>query len=275
MKKYFQVMKGTWEEYMTYRLNFILWRVRVIMQLLVVYFLWTALFSQGQSNNLASSSGQTNFFGFTKPMILSYIVLTGLVRTFVLGTTTMEIGSIINQGDLSNYLIRPLNFFSYYLAKDTADKILNLVFAFVEISLILFILRPMVFIQVDPGLLVLTIFSLFIGMGIYFSFSIILSFLAFWTPDIWAPRFLSFVIIEFFAGGLFPLDILPKPLFILSQYLPFSYFIYFPLTIYIGHLNQSSIIYGLIIGIVWAIVLWSLAKIIWKKGLKEYAAQGR
>lgn len=207
-------MKGTVEEYLVYRLSFFLWRVRMIMQILVVYFLWWALFK-----------GHNTLFGYTQGMMLTYILLSSIVRPFCMGTRTQEVGSLINEGDLSNFLLRPVNFLRYYVFRDLADKMLNIIFATIEVSILFIILKPPVFLQ--PNLLVLffTAVALFIGASLFFYFSIMISYLAFWTPDVWAPRFLSFVFAEFFTGMLFPLDILPKPLFILSNYLPFSYFI--------------------------------------------------
>ncbi len=257
-------MKGTWEEYMAYRLNFILWRVRMVMQLLVTYFLWWAIFSQHQT-----------LFGYSQSMILTYVMLSSIVRTVVLSTTTMEIGELINQGNLSNYLIRPVRFIRYYIARDAADKIINFGFSIVEVTALFLIFRPQIFIQTNPAILGLTIAAAILGMVLYFYFSLIFSFFGFWTPDIWAPRFLSFVIMEFFAGGLFPLDILPKPLFLVSQSLPFFYFIYFPLKVYLGQLNVQSLITGFTVGFAWIFGLAFLTQFLWKKGLRVYTAEGK
>lgn len=264
MKKYFQIIRATWAEYMIYRLNFVLWRVRQVMQILVVYFLWWAIFSQ-----------RSEIFGYSQAMILTYILLSSLVRTIVLGTTTMEIGSLINHGDLSNYLIRPLNFFRYYLARDAADKLLNLLFASVEITILFLLLRPPIYLQTDWTKLLLSLGAVLLGAILYFYFSLLLSFLGFWTPDVWAPRFLSFVMMEFFSGSLFPLDILPRPILGVVQNLPFAYFIYFPLKIYLGQLSVQGIISGLTMGAIWTLVVWFLAKLVWQKGLRIYAAEGR
>lgn len=264
MKKYLQIIRATWAEYMIYRLNFVLWRVRQIMQILVVYFLWWAIFSQ-----------RKEIFGYSQAMILTYILLSSLVRTIILGTTTMEIGSLINHGDLSNYLIRPLDFFRYYLARDAADKLLNLLFALVEVTVLFWLLRPPVFWQTDPVTLLLVTGAIILGTVLYFYFSLLLSFLGFWTPDVWAPRFLSFVMMEFFAGSLFPLDILPKPILGIVQNLPFAYFIYFPLKIYLGQLTPQTIISGLTLGVFWTLALWYLAKLVWQRGLMIYTAEGK
>ena len=257
-------MKATWEEYMTYRLNFVLWRVRVVLWILITYFLWWAIFS-----------GRGEFFGYSQSMILTYIILSNIVRTICLGTTTMEIGGIINQGDLSNFLIRPLSFLRYYIARDTADKLLNLAFSIVEITLMIIILKPHIFFQTNPFTLFLAFCAMGMGTILYFFFSLVLGYLGFWTPDVWGPRFISFVVTEFFAGGLFPIDILPTPLFILSQGLPFSYFIYFPLKVYLGQLTALQMFRGFTIGLVWMVGFWVIANFLWRRGLRVYTAQGR
>lgn len=264
MKQYLQIMKATWAEYMTYRLNFVLWRVRMVMGILVTYFLWWAIFSN-----------RSDFAGYSQSMMLTYILFSLLVRTIALSSTIFELGSTIHSGTLSNLLIRPIHVFSFSIARDMADKAMNIVFAIGEVGLLYLILRPHLFIQHNVILLLLAFFSIGVGMVLYFLISLVLGFIGFWSADVWAPRFLFFVLIEFFAGGLFPLDILPRPLATISQSLPFAYFIYFPLKVYLGQLSLSEVLSRLSIGFVWIIVVWYLAQIIWRKGLRVYTAVGR
>ena len=264
MKGYLQIIKGTIEEYATYRLSFILWRVRIVVQLLIVYFMWWAIFAEHQE-----------LFGYTQASILTYILLSAFVRPFVMGTRTQEVGELIRSGDLSNFLVRPVSFLKFCASRDIADKLLNVIFAVVEIVILFFLLRPPVFFQTDMVILFLAGIALIMGMIQFFYFSLILSYLGFWTPDVWAPRFLSFVLAEFFTGVLFPLDILPIPLFTLSQSLPFYYFVYFPLKVYLGKLSVMAITQGFIIGLVWLVALWMLASVVWNRGLRAYAAEGK
>jgi len=264
MNAYLQIIKGTWAEHLMYRLNFVMWRVRMVMQLLITYFLWLAIFGT-----------RDQFFGYTQSMILTYVLLTGVVRTVVLGTTTIEIGDLINQGNLSNYLVKPMHFFAYYWARDVADKALNLLFAIGELTILFLILRPPIFIQTNPLYIGLSVLAVGMGVFLYYYFSMILGFFGFWTPDVWGPRFISFVVMEFFAGSLFPLDILPKPLFAIAVGLPFSYFIYFPIKVYMGQLSIAFVLQGLTIGLVWVGGLAYLALVLWNRGLKVYTAEGK
>lgn len=236
----------------------------MVIQLLVVYFLWWAIFSE-----------HPVLFGYTESMMLTYVLLTSIARPFVMGTRTQEVGEIIVNGDLSNYLLRPMHFIRYHASRDVADKAMNLFFAVFEVMVIFLLLRPPIFIQTNGFVLIETVAALILGVILFFNFSMIFSYLGFWTTDVWAPRFLSFVFAEFFTGALFPLDILPRPFYLLSQSLPFSYFIYFPLKVYLGQLNFMSVLQGMGIGIVWIIILKSLLDMLWKRGLRAYTAQGR
>lgn len=264
MKKYLQIIKGTIEEYATYRLSFILWRVRLVVQLLVVYFMWWAIFSE-----------HSELFGYTQGAMLTYVLFSSFVRPFVMGTRTQEVAEYIRSGSLSNYLVRPMQFLGFCASRDIADKLLNVLFAVFEIIILYVLLRPPLMIQTNIVIVLLAIAALIMGMILFFYFSLLLSYVGFWTPDVWAPRFLSFVFAEFFTGSLFPLDILPTPLYLLSRSLPFFYFIYFPLKVYLGELSPMGIFQGFLVGFVWTVGLWGFARVVWLRGLRAYTAEGK
>lgn len=264
MQKYLQIIKGTIEEYATYRLSFILWRVRLVVQLLVVYFMWWAIFSEHKE-----------LFGYTQGAMLTYVLFSSFVRPFVMGTRTQEVAEYIRSGSLSNYLVRPMRFLGFCASRDIADKLLNGIFAVFEIILLYLLLRPPLMIQTNIVMVLLALAALIMGMILFFYFSLLLSYMGFWTSDVWAPRFLSFVFAEFFTGALFPLDILPAPLYLLSQSLPFFYFIYFPLKVYLGQLPPMAILQGFLVGLIWVGGLWGLAHIVWMRGLRVYTAEGK
>lgn len=264
MNTFLTIIKNTWSEYLEYRLNFVMWRMRHVSKIIVIYFLWWAIFSV---------SGQV--FGYSQSQLLTYILATSLVSSIVYSTRTEAIGAEIIQGDLSNLLLKPLNVFNYWIARDTGDKLLNIVFSLLEIFILIILLHPPLFLQTNIAVLGTMLISLILSLSIYFLISMILSFLGFWTLDVWGPRFLFFIILDFFAGALFPLDILPKPLFAVLQFLPFNYLLFFPIKIYLGQLSMIAIIKGLLISLAWIGILYEVAKRIWYKGLTVYGAYGR
>lgn len=262
-KKYLLAGKNVWDQALSYRLNVVMWRFRQVLQLLTIYFLWNAILPPGKS-----------FIGYTQSLMLTYIFGTSLVSSIVLSSRIWEVADEINSGLLSNLLLRPINYFVYWFAKNLGDKALNIVFSIVEITLLYVILHPPIYIQTNGLLIIVFLISLIIGMLIQFCIDFLLSFVGFWSSETWAPRFIFYMLISFFSGGLFPLDILPKGIFLFFQSLPFAYLLYFPLKIYLGQLSTLEIIKGFFLSILWTLILFTSMKFIWKKGLQTYTAQG-
>lgn len=262
--KYWQVTKNTWNESLTYRLNFVMWRVRVILQFLTTYLLWAAILSSGKAIG-----------SYNQNLMLGYVLGAWLLGTIVFSNRTQEIAEEINQGNLSNSLLKPFNYFFYWFFKDLGDKAMNIAFLSLELTILSLILKPPIFIQHNIILILLTLFSLIAAILLYFFINILLSFIAFWSPETWAPRFVFYTIIGFTAGEIFPLDILPKEVFSKLIYAPSTYLIYFPLKIYLGEVNYQQIFSGLLIASAWVVLFYLAVKLIWNHGLKLYTAQGR
>jgi ABC-2 type transport system permease protein len=263
MKKYLLVINNSFQQYFAYRLNFILWRVRVILFLLLSFFLWQTIFTHNKQ-----------IFGYDESQMLTYMLLISFIDGIVLSTQTFRIAEDINFGNLSSFLIRPVSYFGYVLAKDVTDKLINTAFSFFEIVLLIIILHPPFIIQTNPILLLMSISSAIIAAFVYFEINLLISFIGFWSKETWAPRFIFFILVTFLAGLYFPLDILPTPIFDFLRFLPFTYLVFFPLKLYLGQFTSGFIIQGFLINIFWLFILWLGVKTLWKKGLKVYTAEG-
>lgn len=264
LRKYLLVFWMTWQEYFVWRVNFVLWRLRQILQLLLLFFFWSV-----------ATSGQGQILGYTQAGILTYILGTQLMRSIVLSSRSIDVAAEIHDGKLTNYLIRPVSYFAFWFVRDISDKFLNILFALLEVGVIVILLNPSLLIQEDGGVVLLAAVVSILATILYFLFSFLLSCLAFWVRDVWASRFLILVILEFFSGGFFPIDILPRPLYLLISATPFPYLIFFPIKIYLGQLVASQIWAGLVIMSFWIAVLAFGLGFVWNKGLRIYAAEGR
>jgi ABC-2 type transport system permease protein len=263
MRKYLEVFRTTLGQYFAYRLNFILWRFRAVLNLFIIYFLWQSVFE-----------GRRNLFGYSKTQMLTYILLSSLISNFVLGTRTVDIAGEILSGDIINYILKPFSFFKYYLARDFIDKLLNLSFAIFEISLIIILFKPPVLIQNNFSVFIPFIIFIFLGTLISFFVNISLSFIGFWSNEVWAPRFIYFVLISFLCGTYFPLNILPKPVYYFLLLTPFPYFYYLPTKIYLLGVDKF-LLFEIFICFVWVYLSYRLSKFLWQKGLKSYGFFGR
>lgn len=264
MKKYWHVFINTFSEISTYRFNFAMWRFRNVLQVLTLYFLWSTVIPQ-----------QSNLFGYSHEQILTYVIGTSFLSAIIMSTRAQEIGDNIVNGDLSIFLLRPWGYFKYWLARDLGDKLMNILFSIGEIIILVLLLNPPLFIQVNAMLLILTCISVIIAVLLHFLISALMSMLGFWSNDVWAPRFMFYVISGFLTGAYFPLDIFPTAVYNFFQILPFTYLIYFPMKMYLGQLSTEEITNGFFISFIWLIILFVILRIIWIKGIKMYEAVGR
>ncbi len=240
------------------------WRLRVFLSLIVTYFLWLTLLPSGVS-----------FASYNQKTMLTYILGSAILYAVVMATRAATVADDIVQGDLSNYLIKPLNYIGYYFAKDIGDKGMNILFSLIEVSLVFLIFKPPFFVQTNSLYLIAFLFSICFAVIINFSINMMLSFIGFFSSEAWAPRFIFFILVTFLAGTTFPLDVLPKPLFWLLEVLPFPSLLYAPMKIYLGQLSLLQVGLYLSIGCVWSSILLFLVYRLWMKGLKRYSAEGR
>ncbi|MDO8503607.1 MAG: ABC-2 family transporter protein [bacterium] len=262
--KYLEVLKTAWEDNLVYRTNLLLWRLRLIMSLLILYFLWSTVFLSTDK-----------VFGYDRASILTYVLGTSFVRSLVLSSTSSDVAGEIHNGRLTNFLLKPFSYIGYWFTRDLADKILGLVFSILEISIIIWIFKPPIILQRDPGIWLAFSVATILALILFFYLSFLISLMAFWIREIWGLRFLTMTSLEFLSGGMFPLDILPSGFFNLLKFLPFTYLIFFPLKVYLGQVRGPEMFQGISILLLWIGILYFAVKLVWAKGLRVYAGEGR
>jgi ABC-2 type transport system permease protein len=264
MRKYYLIAKNTWDEMVSYRVNFSLWRIRAVIGMLIGYFLWTSVMPENGT-----------LFGYSKELMVTYILLAPLVFSIVFSTRTHEMAENINNGDLSLFLIKPFGYFKYWFSRDFGDKAMNIAFCVTEFCLFVLIVRPNIFLQFNLIYLILFLVSLFLAIVLHFFIGTLMSMIGFWSSEVWAPRFIFYTLVSFFAGSLFPLDILPAPIYNFLKFLPFTYLQYYPIKIYLGQLSLVEIFQGFAVTLCWIGTAYFFVQTVWKKGLKIYTAVGR
>lgn len=267
MNKYWQIFKISFAREFAYRLNFIMWRVRNVMQLVLVYFLWSSVFADPDRE----------VFGYDREKILTYVFGILVLRAIVLSARVVDMAGEIANGEITNYLLKPVSYFKYWASRDLASKVLNLGFAAVEIIILYFVFRPQIFIQTDLLVLTATLVSIGFAAVLFFCLLFLVNMVSFWLPENgWAAQFLFIAIIaEFLSGGVFPLDIFPAVFQKILYSLPFPYLLFFPLQVYLGKIGGLNLIWGLTTGAAWILVLLTLVKTVWARGIKNYSAEGR
>lgn len=267
LNKYLSIFKISLSHEFAYGVSFLMWRLRNIIQILIFLFLWTAVF-QGRNQEV---------FGYNLSKILTYAFLLVVMRSLVLSSKSNDVAGIISSGDLSNLLLKPVNFFKYWLTRDLSTKVINILFSVVEIFILFLIFKPELYLQTNPVYISLFLIQVIVAILIFFCLMMITSFVPFWVPELgWGAQFFVIAIsVELLSGALFPLDIFPSAFFNFLRFTPIPYLIYVPIKTYLGSFDINFVFQGILISILWLIILYKLMISIWQKGLKVYEGVGR
>lgn len=263
MKKYWTVFKISWQKQLEYRFNFFLGRLRNIVILLILYYIWL---------NLSYFTGR--FAGYTTAELATYVLGVNIIRSFVFGTQSRDVAQEINSGAFSNFLIKPVNYFAFVFSRELGERCLYLISSLLETVIFIVVLKVQLFWQTSIYLWLALAVSLVLALFLYFLLSCLASLIAFWSREAMGPRFLFELLLEFASGAYLPLNILSGAIFETLKLFPFMYLVYLPISLYLGKVNPAQMRHWMGMQVFWIILLCIIVPVAWSKGLKKYSGEG-
>ncbi|NNN06146.1 MAG: hypothetical protein HKL90_09630 [Elusimicrobia bacterium] len=262
MKKYLTAYSIALQETLQRRWTLLMDRVGGFAVVLSLYSFWNVLLGD-----------KASFLGYTRPEMLTYVLIINVLRSFVFTGRGWQLVGEISSGRVSSYLVRPLRYQGYALALDLAQKTIHVGSAFLEIGLLVLVARG-VFIPRDPVAWALFTLAAVMASLIFFFLEFAVSTLAFWTSESGGPLFCFELFLQFAAGAFFPLDVLPEGLRRLLSATPFPYMVYFPARVLLQKIAPSEAVRLLGVEAAWLAVAAAVAAAAWNRGLLSYAAEG-
>ncbi len=263
MNKYSTLLKLSWQNGLVYRTSVIMWRLRQFLGTFMSLTVWTVIFN---TNPVA--------FNYTKDSMITYIFLVSFLQSVIIATALNGLAQRVYSGEISNYLLKPINLFGYFAVEEIADKAKNVGFLLIEVIILYLIFVPTIVFPAAGTLALFVVWSIF-GLFINFCISLLFGVLGFWSPDDWGPRFLFFTILYSISGKLFPLDILPEIIQKILYLTPFPYLSFIQIQLFLQRLSDQEILIHTLVQLFWIGILGVTTKYLWKKGLKSYEATGR
>lgn len=239
-----------------YRSSTLIWMVGRLLILSSTIFIWWI--------NIQNGSNLIDFKNIFTYYIFGTIIAIG-------NGVQWNIAGNIKSGGMSTRLLRPSNFMSQIILSDFGWWIFP---TFVEIILLLTVAMIGSQFVIFTSLINLVLYILMGIIGYFISVFIayILGSLAFFIIDVQGvleiQNQLSFIL----SGKAMPLTIIAilQPL----TYLPFAFTFHHPMQIYLGKYSPLETFYVFAGGISWCIVLYFIAKLVFKIGLKRNEAVG-
>jgi ABC-2 type transport system permease protein len=267
------VIKVLWEVYVAqlktslavqfqYRASLVIWMIGRIVQPLIFLVVWTTI--------AKARGGEVE--GYTVGDFAAYFILQMIVTQATFSWIMWEYDYIIRSGQFNFKLLRPIHPIHADVADNLAYKVLTLVIL-IPAALLLAWLFPPTF---NWQLWSVAAGTLAIGMAFVLRFTLdwTLAMSALWTNRVSAINQTYEVLLVFLSGFFAPLALMPRPLQILANFLPFRWILAFPVELMQGRLTPQEAIFGFGMQIFWIAVAVTVLSFVWRAGIKQYAAVG-
>jgi ABC-2 type transport system permease protein len=277
LAKYWRIFRVSLIERLVYRGDFFLSTVLRFLPMLTTILLWEAIFAGARD----PEGGKTQLAGFTLHQMIAYLLLVHIGRMFSsMPGLAYGIARDIREGTLKKYLLQPLDMLGYLVSYRAAHKVAYIVTASIPYGLLFFLCRsyfddlPETAATRSISTLLVFLASLLLGFVMGFFFEACIGTIGFWFLEVTSLLYVVNTISFFVSGQMFPLDLLPEPWAGLLKALPFQYLAYFPATVFLGKVEGTALLSGLLLELCWAVFFIGLSRALYRLGLRRYSAYG-
>ena len=266
MRKYWHALNIGIQNNLAYRVNFLARSLFGLIPLIAMIQLWRTIYAGNASGTVAS---------LTLAQMISYYLIVQVVDALTaVNEDDWQIAADIKDGNISQFLLKPINYLWYRLSLFFAGRVTYLMVATVPLTLFILWFREYFVLPSSWAQLGCFALSLILTALLQFFISYALAALAFWVLEVSTFIFIVYAFEYIASGHLFPLDILPAGVREVLFYTPFPYQLYFPVSVYLGKVSGSEFWSGLGIQFLWVLAAYGFARLMWSRGLKKYSAVG-
>jgi ABC-2 type transport system permease protein len=263
--KYRKVFNIGLQNTFVYRWNFLLRSLFGLVPLAGTVLIWRAIFS-----GTGESVGSYDYNG-----MIWYFLMVILVDNLVTPTEDeWQIAADIREGQISAFLIKPLNYLGYRFALFISYRLVYTLVTVLPLGLAFFWFRDVIVLPKSVATWPLFFLSAAMSACISFLISYTLALTAFWILEISTIVFILYSFEYFLSGQTFPLDIMPGWFQAILQWLPFPYELFFPVQVFLERVQGAALWRGLAIQAGWVVIVYAISQQVWRRGIRRYQAVG-
>jgi len=260
--RYGALVRTAWLVDIQYRAAIGLWLIWGVLEPLITLGIWWTIAGDGPVQ------------GYERADFARYFFAVIVVNQVTIAWDAYYIDSWIRGGEMNHRLARPIGPIHEAIADNLAYKIravavVTLVWGLVAIA------WPAVRIPFEPGRWVLAALATLLAAAIRFLNGYATGLLAFWTTRATALVSLQYGVSMFLSGRIAPLSLLPPAVVSVSSVLWFPWMLAFPVELLTGTITSGrTIANGFAMQIVWTLAWAGLYMLVWRRGIRHYAAVG-
>jgi ABC-2 type transport system permease protein len=267
LKKYWHVIGIGIQNNLTYRFNYLTRTLFSFIPLFAMLSLWRTIYAKNADGHALS--------GYTEAQMIFYYMMVAIVDVMTaVNEDDWQIAADIREGNISQFLLKPVDYLWYRLCLFFSGRITFVMMASVPLGVFIFCFRNYFVPPASASALIAFPISLVLTALLQFFLSYSMALLAFWVLEISTFIFILFAFEYLASGHLFPLDMLPPVLQHVLAFTPFPSMLSIPISIYMGKISSQGIALGLLTQLFWVLMMYALARFMWRRGIKKYAAFG-
>lgn len=253
-------------ESLHYRLGTAVTLFANLIYLVLVYFLWKAIYASSGVNTV---NGMT----FTDTMI--YLILATSLFNFLEMFVVWDMSRSIQSGKIILDLLKPMKFRTYTFWSYSGSHVVLFVLTFIPTFIVVMIVTNG---AIQPGLnllwfVIATVFALIIN----FNIEMLVATLCLYTESTWGINIVKETIVLLLSGASIPLAFFPDWLRTVVDYLPFRAVYDIPLTILLQK-NGTDTLEGLLpmfgLQLIWIGLLSCASILFWNHSVRKITVNG-
>lgn len=209
--------------------------------------------------------------------VVSYIWLKeALLVLFNTWHADNDIFGMIQSGDISYELCRPVSVYSMWFSRNIGGRVSEVILRCVPVLLCAFLMpRPYKLgLPVSMDAFLLFIFTTILGLGVTVAFCMMVYMLCFFTISPYGWRMVLTGAVDFLSGNIIPLPFFPERYLKIVELLPFAYMQNVPFRIYCGDLAKADILPAILKQVFWLVTLTLAGMLVWKSVRQTIVVQG-
>lgn len=244
-----------------YRASGVIWMIGMVLEPVVLIIVWSTA---------ASSGGDVR--GMTAADFAAYYIVVMVVNHLTFSWIMEVFQYRVQFGEFSFQLLRPVHPIHADIADNIAYKLIMLAVLVPAVVACTLIFRP------D---FTLTLHGLFwtgvivpVAFLVRFLLEWSLALVTFWTTRINAVNRTYFAVMMFMSGRVAPIALLPGSVQDVAFALPFYYVVAFPAEIALGQVDESMLVQGMGMLIIWLAISLGVIATTWRFAARKFSAVG-
>jgi ABC-2 type transport system permease protein len=216
---------------------------------------------------------QREVAGISLDGAITYTGITQAVIAYLSFFSWSEVMHSVYSGDIASDLLKPMRYFSFWLAQDLGRALAN----FMTRGLTIMVAYALFFGITLPGngaqWLALGA-ALALGWLVSFAWRFLINLSAFWTPNATGVIRLGFILSWFFSGFLMPLRFFPAWFVRLAYLTPFPHIVNTIVEVYLGVVTGPALLGALLGQLLWVFILVGASQVVLRAGVRRLVIQG-